>query len=190
MSSFRSWGQAAGKRWVWRVIPLHLSINVETISSIPYRMSKASLRRWVHHLLSKTFPRVSIKTHKHIMCHNFLLPSLPLRQWRARTVSECSWVGWVVCSMQKRGCVWKLQDVTGSSLCRWHHSVWLVMGHVPEISYLIGSETLKEMTLPQLPSLSLCQRGSLALPLLLHLLISVCRGVTCTCQCVPLSYIQ
>lgn len=49
------------------------------------------------------------------------------------------------------------------------------MGHVPELSCLIGSETLEEMTLPQLPSLSLCQRESLALPLLLHLLISVCR---------------
>lgn len=142
----------------------------------PLQNVKASLsRRWVHHLLSKTFPRVSTKTHKHIMCHYFILPSLPLCQWRAAAVSECSWVGCILCSMQKRSAVWKLQDVTRSFLCPWHHLVWVVMGHVPEISCLIGSETLKEMTLPQLPSLSLCQRESLALPLLLHLLISVCR---------------
>lgn len=156
----RSRGQTAGRRWVWRVIPLHLSINPETISSVPLQNVKASLsRRWVHHPFSKTFPRVSIKTHKHIMCHYFLLPSsLPFCHSRAAAVSECSWVGYVVCSTQNRSSVWKLQDVTGSSLCRWHHSVWVVMGHVPEISCLIGSETLKEMTLPQLPSLSLCQR--------------------------------
>lgn len=77
--------------------------------------------------------------------------------------------------MQKRSCIWELQDVTGSFLCRWDHSVWVVMGHVPEISCLIGSETLKEMTLPQLLSLSLGQGENLALPLLLHLLISVCH---------------
>lgn len=176
MSFSRSQGQTAGRRWVWRVIPLHLSINLETISSIPYRMS---MHRWAEDesiifflRLSLEFPSKHINTSRAII---FYCPSLPFWQWRAAAVSKCSWVHCVPSSMQKRSSVWKLQDVTGSFLCHWHHSVWAVMGHVPEISCLIGSETLKEMTLPQLPSLSLCQRESLALPLLLHLLISVCR---------------
>lgn len=107
----------------------------------------------------------------------FYRPPPPLFcQWRgAAVVSQCSWVGCVVCSMQRRrsclktiGCD-RILSLTPTSLRA------AAMGHVPEISCLIGSETLKEMTLPQLPSLSLRQRGSLAPPLLLHLLISVCR---------------
>lgn len=134
----RTPGQTAGRRWVWRVIPLHLSINLETISSVPLQNVKASLsRRWVHHLLSETFPRVSIKTQKHIMRHNFLLQWVNAGEWAAL---------WAVC---KRATLFgKLHDVTGSLLCRWHHSAWVEMGRVPEISCLIGSETLKEMTLP------------------------------------------
>lgn len=67
----------------------------------PLQNVKASLsRRRVHHLLSKTFPRVSIKTHKHIMCHYFLLPVLPFCRRRATRVSECSWVGCVLCKRE------------------------------------------------------------------------------------------
>ena len=174
--SSRSRGQTASRRWAWRVIPVHLSINLETISSVPYRMSKP---RWAEDesiifflRLSLEFPSKHINTSCAII---FYCPPFFFCQWRAAAVSECSWAGRPLCSMQRRRSVWELQDVTGSSLGRWHQSVWASMGHVPEISCLIGSETLKEMTLPQLPSLTLCQGESSALPLLLHLLISVCR---------------
>lgn len=145
----------------------------------PYRMSKP---RWAEdesiiffpRLFPPEFPSKPINTSCAII---FYRPLPPLFcQWTGAAVaSQCSWVGCVVCTMQRRrsclktiGCD-RILSLTPTSLCA------AAMGHVPEISCLIGSETLKEMTLPQLPSLSLCQRGSLAPPLLLHLLISVCR---------------
>lgn len=45
VSVCRSWSQTADRRQVWRVIPLHPSINPETISSVPLQNVKASLRR-------------------------------------------------------------------------------------------------------------------------------------------------
>lgn len=61
---FRSQGQMGGRRWVWRVIPLHLSINLETISSIPYRMSKP---RWAEDESIIFFRRLSLEfPSKHI----------------------------------------------------------------------------------------------------------------------------
>lgn len=127
--------------------------------------------RWAEDESIKFFPSLSLEfpsKHKNVSCAViFYRGGSEWVQFRSE--------GCVVGCMQKRSSVWKLHDVTGSFLSCWHHSVWVVMGHVPEISCLIGSETLKEMTLPQLPLLSLCQRGSLALLLLLHLLISVCR---------------
>lgn len=139
----------------------------------PLQNVKASLsRRRVHHLLSKTFPRVSIKTHKHIMCHYFLLPALPFCQWRATRVSECSWVGCVLCKREALFENYRMwQDAFSVPEITLYGQWWGMC----QISCLIGSETLKEMTLPQLPSLSLGQRESSVLPLLLHLLISVCH---------------
>lgn len=61
---FRSQDQMGGRRWVWRVIPLHLSINLETISSIPYRMSKP---RWAEDESIIFFRRLSLEfPSKHI----------------------------------------------------------------------------------------------------------------------------
>lgn len=115
--------QTAVRRWVWRVIPLHLSINLETISSGPLQNVKASLsRRWVHHLLPKTFPPFSIKntwTH-HPPLLSVALPSPSVIGGRRQRVNA---VEWVVSYAREKLCVWKLQDVTGSSPCRRHHSV-------------------------------------------------------------------
>lgn len=93
VSFSRSRSQTAGRRWVWRVIPLHLSINLETISSVPLQNVKASLsRRWVHHLLSKTFPRVSIKNTwtYHVSLFSIALPSFSVNggEW----VNAVEWV--------------------------------------------------------------------------------------------------
>lgn len=105
VSFSRSRSQTAGRRWVWRVIPLHLSINLETISSVPLQNVKASLsRRWVHHLLSKTFPRVSIKntwTH-HVPLFSIALPSFSINAGPRQWVNAVEWVVlYAVCSMQK-----------------------------------------------------------------------------------------
>lgn len=118
VSFSRSRSQTAARRWVWRVIPLHLSINLETISSVPLQNVKASLsRRWVHHLLSKTFPRVSIKntwTH-HVPLFSIALPSFSINAGPRQWVNAVEWVVlYAVCKRAEKLCVWKLQDVTGS----------------------------------------------------------------------------
>lgn len=86
VSVSRSRSQPTGRRWVWRVIPLHLSINPETISSVPLQNVKASLRRWVHHLLSQVFPSSSHQKHINTSCAiTFYCPFFPPSvQWRAR----------------------------------------------------------------------------------------------------------
>lgn len=78
VSVSRCRSQTADRRWVWRVIPLHLSINPETISSVPLQNVKASLRRWVHHLLSQVFPSSSHQKHINTSCAiTFYCPFFP-----------------------------------------------------------------------------------------------------------------
>lgn len=165
VSVSRCRSQTADRRWVWRVIPLHLSINPETISSVPLQNVKASLRRWVHHLLSQVFPSSSHQKHINTSCAiTFYCPFFPPSVGGGPTAPpECGRV-WDQKKCKKKikipgkGSVWNLQEVTGLRLCRRHHPVSAAMGHVPQISCLIGMETLKEMTPAQLPSPVPCQR--------------------------------
>lgn len=164
---YRSWGQTLARRWVWRVIPLHLSINLETISSVPLQNVKASLsRRWVHHHfflgLSLEFPSQHINPSCAII---FFCPALPFSHWGGWGYGH-EWICLSgLCSLQyakKKLCLkmtgcGRLLSPSLTSLCMGYD------GCLPKISYLIGSETFKGMTLPQLPSLSLWQEDSLAL---------------------------
>lgn len=81
----RQWG--GRRRWVWRVIPHHLSINPETISSIPRRMSKP---RWAEDesiifflRLSPEFPSKHINTQCAIIfyCPPFTAVNGGPQQW-------------------------------------------------------------------------------------------------------------
>lgn len=107
-------GQTAGLRWVWQVIPLHLqypssrrlfpAFPTDCQSVAEQTMSPSSS-------FSSDFPRVFHQ--KHIMCHYFILPSLPVnggpRQWANAVVFFIP-----VQYAKERSSVLNLQDVTGA----------------------------------------------------------------------------
>lgn len=94
VSFSRSRGQTVGRRWVWRVIPLHLSINLETISSVPYRMSKP---RWAEDESIIFFLRLSLEfLPKHINTSCVIIlycpPSLSVNGGLWQWVNAVEWV--------------------------------------------------------------------------------------------------
>lgn len=81
------------RRWVCPVNPTPPIHQPGDYFQHPLQNVRASLsRRWVHHLLSKMFPRVSIKIHKHIMCHYFLLTFIPVNGGPWQWVHAVEWV--------------------------------------------------------------------------------------------------
>lgn len=121
VSFSRSQGQTAGRRWVWRVIPLHLSINLETISSVPYRMSKP---RWAEDESIIFFLRLSLEfSSKHINTSCaiiFLLPSPPFLSVEGRgsertQLSELFYAKEKLC-LKSTGCD-RMLSLSLTSLC-------------------------------------------------------------------------
>lgn len=124
VSFSRSQGQTVGRRWVWRVIPLHLSINLETISSVPYRMSKP---RWAEDESIIFFLRLSPGfLSKHINTSYAVIlycpPSLSVNEggpWQSINAVR----GLYSMQYAKENLHWKLLSLTGSFHYTWHHSV-------------------------------------------------------------------
>lgn len=133
------------QRWVLYLIPLHLSINGETGSTVSYPHSVQSLLswRWVHHThpyrtTSSWVSKKDINPSYPITALYISLPLLLFQLTKTAAVYEC-WCGVVFISMQYAREKLHLNAIGFDRLPVYRGRKF----ERPRISFLIGSEQLK-----------------------------------------------